>query len=87
MTKFRDEEVIMIIYKKSKRLTELSNNSRNAVIKLKEYHSLGEKILKTAELSRRLETEKEKVLPFYESTCDEEEIPEDLRKVFGGIYI
>ena len=35
-------------------------------------------------MSRRLETEKEKVLPFYESTIDEEEIPEDLRKVFGG---
>jgi hypothetical protein len=45
---------------------------------------LGEKILKTAELSRRLETEKEKVLPFYESTIDEDEIPEDLKKVFGG---
>ncbi len=45
---------------------------------------MGEKILKTAELSRRLETEKEKVLPFYESTCDEDEIPDDLKKVFGG---
>jgi hypothetical protein len=34
--------------------------------------------LKTAELCRRLETEKEKVLPFYESTFDESEIPEEL---------
>lgn len=30
------------------------------------YKKLGEKILKTAELCRKLETEKEKVLPFYE---------------------
>jgi len=29
-------------------------------------------------LARRLETEKEKVLPFYESTTTDEEIPEDL---------
>jgi hypothetical protein len=41
------------------------------VEKLKEYLSLGERILKTAELCRRLETEKEKVLPFYETTVDE----------------
>ena len=35
---------------------------------------MGEKILKTAELCRKLETEKEKVLPFYQSdevTLDE----------------
>jgi hypothetical protein len=46
MTKFREEE--------SRRLKELVNNSRNAVIKLTEYKDLGEKILKTAELCRRL---------------------------------
>ena len=46
---------------------------------------LGEKILKTAELCRRLETEKEKVVPFYESTVAEEDIPEDLRVVFNEI--
>ena len=52
------------------------NNSRNAVEKLREYLALGEKVLKTAELCRRLETEKEKVIPFYEaSTEDEEEAP------------
>ena len=70
-----------------RRLTELVNNSRNAVMTLKDYASLGSKILKTAELSRRLETEKEKVLPFYESTCDEDEIPDDLKKVFGGNFV
>jgi hypothetical protein len=34
------------------------------------YQHLGEKILKTAELCRKLETEKEKVLPFYQSDPD-----------------
>lgn len=48
LTKFREEE--------EKRLKELTNNSRNAVEKLKEYEALGEKILKTAELCRRHET-------------------------------
>jgi hypothetical protein len=38
--------------------------------KLTEYQRLGEKILKTAELCRKLETEKEKVLPFYQSDPD-----------------
>ena len=45
--------------------------------KLKEYQKLGEKILKTAELCRKLETEKEKVLPLYQSDPDTlEEVPE-----------
>lgn len=85
MTKFREEE--------SRRLKELVNNSRNAVIKLTEYKELGEKILKTAELCRRfnywiicrLETEKEKVLPFYEDTVDPNEIPEDLKDTFDQL--
>jgi len=35
-----------------------------------------------------LETEKEKVLPFYESTVDESsEIPEDLKTAFHGFFI
>lgn len=55
------------------------NNSRNAVLKLKDYETIGERILKTAELCRRLETEKEKVLPFMESTVDESEIPQNLK--------
>ncbi|KAL4428775.1 hypothetical protein ABPG74_001289 [Tetrahymena malaccensis] len=74
MQKFREEE--------SRRLKELSNNSRNAVLKLREYCALGEKILKTAELCRRLETEKEKVLPFYESSVDEDQIPEQFKNEF-----
>ncbi len=38
--------------------------------RLTDYQRLGEKILKTAELCRKLETEKEKVLPFYQSDPD-----------------
>ena len=57
-------------------MTELVTNSRNAVKKLEEHKETGEKIIKIAELCRKLETEKEKVIPFYESTVDEEtEIP------------
>ena len=59
-------------------------NSRNAVQKLNELVSLGERILRTAELCRRLETEKEKVIPFYESTVDDTDIPEDLKRTFEG---
>ena len=75
---------IYLILKKVRRRTELVNNSRNAVLKLKEYQHLGEKILKTAELCRRLETEKEKVLPFYESTVDEEEISEISKEIISA---
>lgn len=37
---------------------------------------MGEKILKIAELCWKLETEREKVLPFYESQVDDQEIVE-----------
>lgn len=77
MNKFREEQ--------SRLLKELVNNSRNAVLKLTEYKDLGEKILKTAELCRRLETEKEKVLPFYESNVDDADIPADLKADFEEI--
>jgi len=53
---------------------------------LKDYQRLGEKILKTSELCRKLETEKEKVLPFYQS--DEvtlEEIPDIYIEKIEGI--
>jgi len=53
-------------------------------LKLKENLSLGERILKTAELCRKLETEREKVLPFYESTVDDATVPEELRGDFEG---
>lgn len=50
---------------KRKHLGTLAMNSLKCMETLREYQSLGEKILKTAELCRKLETEKEKVLPFY----------------------
>lgn len=55
---------------KEKHLGSLSLDSLRCTEKLKEYQHLGEKILKTAELCRKLETEKEKVLPFYQSDPD-----------------
>ena len=51
-------------------------NSKSCMDTLKGYQKLGEKILKTAELCRKLETEKEKVLPFYQS--DEVTLDEDV---------
>jgi hypothetical protein len=74
MNRFRDEE--------DRRLKELANNSRNSVETLKQYLDLGERILKTAELCRRQETEKEKVLPYYEDTVDQSEISQEMRNQF-----
>merc|ERR1712136_254617 len=48
-----------------KRLADLTRNARNCMQSLKEQLVLAEKILKTAELCRKFETEREKVLPFY----------------------
>jgi len=48
----------------NKRLTNLSNNAKGCMTKLKDNKDVLEKILRTSELCRRLETEKEKVLPF-----------------------
>ncbi len=59
MLNFRDEE--------AKRLGNLTWNSKECMDCLKNIASTGEKILKIAELCRKLETEWEKVLPFYES--------------------
>jgi hypothetical protein len=71
--------------KEEKRLGDLTMNSKQCMDTLKSYQKLGEKILKTAELCRKLETEKEKVLPFYQS--DEltlEEMPEiQVEKIEG----
>lgn len=66
-------------------MTELVQNSKECVQRLTEIQQLGEKILKIAELCRKLETEREKVVPFYESTITEDDIPEDLRVVFNEI--
>ena len=68
MLAFRDEE--------GKRLSDLTLNAKDCMDSLNSYLRMGEKILKTAELCRKLETEREKVLPFYESQADGEEIPD-----------
>lgn len=62
MTTQRDE--------KESHLGTLASNSLKCMETLRDYQNLGEKILKTAELCRKLETEKEKVLPFYQSDPD-----------------
>lgn len=69
---------------KEKHLGSLSLDALNCTQKLKEYQNLGEKILKTAELCRKLETEKEKVLPFYQSDADTMNEPDiDIEKISG----
>jgi len=60
----------LLIFRKGQynKLSDLVRNSRECMLKLKEYIKLSEKILKMAEICRRLETEKEKILPFYENS-------------------
>merc|ERR1719220_92985 len=57
MNHFRSEE--------KKRLADLTQNARNCIRSLNDQLGLAERILKTAELCRKFETEREKVLPFY----------------------
>ena len=54
------------------RLSELTKNANDAKNLLKEKCELGERILKLSELGRKLETEGEKVAPFYVSSVEEE---------------
>ncbi|KDO24183.1 hypothetical protein SPRG_10611 [Saprolegnia parasitica CBS 223.65] len=60
-----------------KRLTELSHLARATKLKLTEEQELAERILKLAELARKLETEREQVLPFYHSSIEDEETATD----------
>lgn len=53
----------------SKKLTELTVLARDALRENKDKLNKAEKILQLAELGRKLETEREKVQPFYESTA------------------
>jgi len=48
-----------------KRLADLTLNARNCIKSLSDQLGLAEKIIKTSELCRKFETEREKVLPFY----------------------
>lgn len=91
MNHFRTEE--------KKRLTDLTQNARNCIKSLKDQLGLAERILKTAELCRKFETEREKVLPFYLSRdiltefeagdldFGDEELKEEIRKELTDIGI
>ncbi len=80
MQQFREAE--------SARLTELIVNSKKCMDTLKEYETLGEKILKTAELCRKLETERERVLPFYRNDPDSvADRPEEVKEEITGIRV
>lgn len=71
MNKFREQE--------RSRLTTLTLQSNATMKELQRKKEKGERILKLAEMCRKLETEEEKVLPFYSSSLDDEE--EDLNTV------
>eukprot|EP00163_Fabomonas_tropica_P007149 TRINITY_DN1680_c0_g1_i2.p1 TRINITY_DN1680_c0_g1~~TRINITY_DN1680_c0_g1_i2.p1 ORF type:complete len:511 (-),score=160.32 TRINITY_DN1680_c0_g1_i2:175-1707(-) len=57
----------------AKRLAELTKNARGATGKLKERVKKAEAILKLSELNKKMESERERVLPFYKSTVTTEE--------------
>jgi len=57
MNRFRNEE--------KKRLVDLTVNARTCTKALESQLEIAERILKTSELCRKLETEREKVVPFY----------------------
>eukprot|EP00921_Rhytidocystis_pertsovi_P003541 GHVQ01006130.1.p1 GENE.GHVQ01006130.1~~GHVQ01006130.1.p1 ORF type:complete len:398 (-),score=55.77 GHVQ01006130.1:1635-2828(-) len=83
MNRFRDDE--------RKRLTDISTNARDCEKKLQEQLELAEKIIRTAELSRKFETEREKVIPFYASRdisveevpWENEELKEEIKESLG----
>ncbi|XP_063071277.1 dynein regulatory complex subunit 2 [Engraulis encrasicolus] len=54
-------------------LANLTVHSNAATKKLQAIISQGEKLLRLAEMCRKLETEEEKILPFYESSLDAQE--------------
>ena len=56
-----------------KKLTKLTLDSDEALRVLQKKSEKAEEILKFAEMCRKLETEEEKVLPFYASSLTEEE--------------
>ncbi len=70
---------------KERQLGTLASNSLKCMETLRTYLHLGEKILKTAELCRKLETEKEKVLPFYQSDPDTTEDPDMRVEKIAGL--
>lgn len=66
VNRFRDGEM--------KKLTTLTTAARGCIKDLEEKKVLMEKILQLAELNRKMETEREKILPFYKSTIEDSEL-------------
>ncbi len=64
MNEFREEE--------KAKLTSMTVLSNTVIKTLDSKVEKAEKILKLAEMNRKLETEREKVLPFYEETGAQE---------------
>lgn len=62
MNRFRDDEL--------RRLTDLTLSSEACIKTLQSRLSVAEAVLSLAEINRKLETEEEKVLPFYKSSVD-----------------
>lgn len=62
MNRFRDAQ--------ARRLSALTKYARTCKHKLRTKMSLAERILKLGELARKLETENEKVIPFYRSSVE-----------------
>jgi len=59
--------------KEKERLTKVTLLSNGAIKKLSKVEEKADKILRSAEMCRRMETEEEKVLPFYTSSLSQEE--------------
>mmetsp|Transcript_40136 Transcript_40136/g.87673 ORF Transcript_40136/g.87673 Transcript_40136/m.87673 type:complete len:489 (-) Transcript_40136:167-1633(-) len=91
---FQELKAKMLLFRteEKKRLADLTQNSRNCIKSLKDQLALAERIMKTAELCRKFETEREKVLPFYlsrdllgefedgEMDFGDEDLKEEIRK-------
>lgn len=72
---FHELKAEMNKYRETERcaLTQLTLQSNGSIKELQRQKGKGAKILRLAEMCRKLETEQEKVLPFYSSTLTEEE--------------
>ncbi|XP_051754136.1 dynein regulatory complex subunit 2 [Ctenopharyngodon idella] len=60
-----------------KQLTKLTIQSSNSAKKLQETVALGERLVRLSEVCSKMETEHEKVLPFYKSSLSEEELNQE----------
>ncbi|CEM25867.1 unnamed protein product [Vitrella brassicaformis CCMP3155] len=87
MAKMREEE--------RGRLADLTTNAKECLQKLQEQIKMGERILRTAELCNKYETEREKVLSFYlsrdvdvdELQWDQEDFREEVRDALSDVGV